>query len=280
MGSITQVLFCIILIINVSRKEMAILRMIDAHIHLDQYSDQELTSLLEDSQSIHALVTVSNHLTSCKRNLRLSQTFPKVKPAFGFHPEQPLPTDEEKSDLFTWIDSHRDEMIAIGEVGLPYYQRLDNKITPSQLEEYVELVEAFVKLANKYDKPIVLHAVYEDASVVCDILEKHSIVKAHFHWFKGDRKTITRMMRNGYSISVTPDIVYKEEIQDIVVNVPLERLMVETDGPWRFKGPFLGQMTHPNMMQLSISKIASIKKAKSIEVGNILLQNTRDFYAI
>ncbi|WP_373463263.1 TatD family hydrolase [Bacillus sp. SORGH_AS_0510] len=256
------------------------LRMIDAHIHLDQYSEQELTTLMEDSQSIDALVTVSNHLTSCKRNLQLSQTFHKVKPAFGFHPEQPLPTDEEKSDLFTWIDAHRDEMVAIGEVGLPYYQRLDNKITSSQYEQYVEFVEAFIKLAKKNDKPIVLHAVYEDASVVCDLLEKHSIGKAHFHWFKGDRKTITRMMRNGYFISVTPDVVYKKEIQDIVVNVPIERLMVETDGPWRFKGPFLGQMTHPNMMQHSISKIASIKNRKSTEVGDILLQNTRDFYAI
>ncbi|WP_413300241.1 TatD family hydrolase [Bacillus sp. 1P10SD] len=256
------------------------MRLIDAHIHLDQYGDQELTSLLGDSQSIHAMVTVSNHLTSCKRNLQLSQSFPKVKPAFGFHPEQHLPTDEGKSDLFTWIATHRDEMIAIGEVGLPYYQRLDNKITQSHFEQYMELLEAFVKLAKKYDKPIVLHAVYEDAPVVCDILEKHSIVKAHFHWFKGDSKTISRMMRNGYFLSVTPDVVYKEEIQDIVVKVPIERLMVETDGPWRFKGPFLGKMTHPNMMQHSISKIASIKNGKPNEVGHILLQNTRDFYSI
>ena len=259
---------------------MDIMRMIDAHIHLDQYSDQELTSLLDDSQSIHAMVTVSNHLTSCKRNLQLSQTFTKVKPAFGFHPEQPLPTDEEKSELLSWIDDHQDEMIAIGEVGLPYYLRLENKITASHFDQYVELVEVFIQLAKKYDKPVVLHAVYEDAPVVCDLLEKHSILKAHFHWFKGDTNRIKRMIENGYFISVTPDVVYKEEIQDIVAKVPLERLMVETDGPWRFKGPFLGQMTHPNMMEHSISKIASIKKGKPTEVADILLQNTRDFYSI
>jgi TatD DNase family protein len=265
---------------NVSKEGMDIMRMIDAHIHLNQYSDQELTCLLDESQLIHAMVSVSNHLTSCKRNLQLSQTFPKVKPAFGFHPEQHLPTDEEKSELLSWIDAHQDEMIAIGEVGLPYYQRLDNKITQSQFEQYVELLEDFVKLAKKYDKPVVLHAVYEDAPIVCDILEKHSIIKAHFHWFKGDSKTISRMIGNGYYLSVTPDVVYKEEIQEIVAKVPIKRLMVETDGPWRFKGPFLGQMTHPNMMQHSISKIASIKKGKPTEVGDILLQNTRDFYSI
>src|SRR5690606_40734669 len=65
------------------------------------------------------------------------------------------------------------------------------------------------------------------------LLEKYSVKKAHFHWFKGDNKTLQHMAENGYFISFTPDLMYEEEIQTIARNYPLEQVMVETDGPWR-----------------------------------------------
>lgn len=108
-----------------------------------------------------------------------------------------------------------------------------------------------------------MHAVYDDAPMACDLLEKHSIEKVHFHWFKGDGKTIERMIANGYFISVTPDVVYEQEIQQIVNAYPLERIMIETDGPWPFEGPFKGKMTHPAMMAESVKQIAKIKKFRS-----------------
>ena len=78
--------------------------------------------------------------------------------------------------------------------------------------------------------PIVLHAVYEDADIVCDLLEKYKVSRAHFHWFKGSDETMKRMMRNGYYISITPDVLHKEKIRKIVSYYPLEYMMVETDG--------------------------------------------------
>ena len=107
-------------------------------------------------------------------------------------------------------------------------------------------MKRFISFAKSVQKPIILHAVYEDAPLVCHLLEKHSIKKAHFHWFKGDQKTITRMIKNGYFISVTPDVCYEKEIRDLVSFYPLEQMMVETDGPWPFEGPFQGQ-THTSI---------------------------------
>ena len=90
-------------------------------------------------------------------------------------------------------------------------------------------IEKFIELASKYNLPIVLHAVYEDADIVCDLLEKYKVSRAHFHWFKGSDETMKRMMRNGYYISITPDVLHKEKIRKIVSYYPLEYMMVETD---------------------------------------------------
>jgi TatD DNase family protein len=256
------------------------MKMIDAHIHLDHYKDAEIKRIIEESQNIDALIAVSFHLESCKRNLQLAQTYKSVKPAFGFHPEQPLPAEDQQSDLLSWMNEHRHEMFAIGEVGLPYYLRQEHSVSAKQYDQYIELLEGFIQLAKRWDLPIVLHAVYDDAPIVCGLLEKYSVNKAHFHWFKGDAKTIARMIENGYYISVTPDVVYEEEIQQLVQMYPLDQMMVETDGPWPFKGPFTGEMTHPNMMEKSIRMIGKIKNVSVTEAAKILLQNTKEFYGI
>ncbi|OIK09728.1 DNAase [Bacillus sp. MUM 116] len=256
------------------------MRMIDAHIHLDHYKDDEIKLLLEESSMLDSFVSVSFDLESCKRNLQLARGYDRVRPAFGFHPEQPLPAEGERKELFKWMDEHRSEMVAVGEVGLPYYLRLEGKISPQEYQLYIELLDSFIQRAKEWEKPIVLHAVYDDAPVVCDLLEKYSLKKAHFHWFKGDKKTIARMRGNGYFISVTPDVVYEEEIQQLVAVYPLEQMMIETDGPWPFEGPFTGKMTQPNMMEESIRMIAGIKGLSVSEVTTKLYENTVSFYQL
>lgn len=254
------------------------MRLIDSHIHFDKYDDRDITHILKSSSNIYKLLSVSNDLESCKRNLELSNMFPKVEAAFGYHPEQKLPTEKEQIDLFDWIHHHKDEMIAIGEVGLPYYLKQSQNVSIHQYDQYIELLETFVQKAADWKKPIILHAVYEDAQIVCDLLEKYSIKRAHFHWFKGSNLTIERMIANGYFISIPPEVVYKEKIQKLVETYPLDKMMIETDGPWPFEGPFLCQMTQPNMMCESIKKIAEIKKIPLDEVAERLFLNTTSFY--
>lgn len=259
---------------------MMSIKIIDSHIHLDLYSKKEQQHIIDTMQNNHiaGLITVSNHLQSAKANYELSKMHPAIFPAFGFHPEQPLPTDVELEKLIRFTDSHREEIVAIGEVGLPYYLRKEQ--SDIENEPYIELLEEFIILAKTLEKPIVLHAIYEDAPIVIQLLEKHSVEKAHFHWFKGDGKTLEHIAENGYFISVTPDITYKERTQRIVKNFPLNQMMVETDGPWPFEGPFKGQMTHPKMIHESVKTISTIKNIDSKIVCKQLYENTRAFYAI
>ncbi|WP_042351822.1 TatD family hydrolase [Bacillus massiliigorillae] len=253
------------------------MKIIDSHIHLDTYCAEEQKQILAN-EDFSYLITVSMHLQSAITNLQLAKKDQRVQAAFGFHPEQPLPSEKEIQQLLTWMDEHQDEMVAVGEVGLPYYLRQEQAAV--DLEAYIALLERFILFAKETNKPIILHAVYEDAPIVCDLLENHNVTKAHFHWFKGSKETVKRMISNGYYISITPDICYEEEIQQLVQSYPLELMMVETDGPWPFEERFEGQMTSPSMIHESIKKIAHIKQVEIENVYEILYQNTIKFYEL
>ncbi|MEH7305463.1 TatD family hydrolase [Neobacillus drentensis] len=67
--------------------------MIDAHLHLDHYKDDEISQLMETIPQLDWLISVSFDLDLCKRNLKLTRKYQKVRPAFGYHPEQSLPTE-------------------------------------------------------------------------------------------------------------------------------------------------------------------------------------------
>lgn len=257
-----------------------IMPVIDAHIHFDQYKKKEQMRILDELETyqVKSLISVSCVFDSAQKNLALSRMDPRVKPAFGYHPEQPLPDEEELQNLLRFIEQYNEEMIAVGEIGLPYY--LKKKDSTIQTDAYIDVLEEFIKAAVQWNKPVVLHAIYDDAPVVIDLLEKYSIKRAHFHWFKGDKRTLQHMAENGYFISFTPDLVYEEEIQTIVRNYPLSQLMAETDGPWPFEGPFQGQMTHPKMIHESIRVLAKLKKKDLKEVYQSLQQNTEQFYSI
>ncbi|UOR13537.1 TatD family hydrolase [Halobacillus amylolyticus] len=251
---------------------------IDAHIHLDMYSEESRREIMQDLERYHidGLISVSNHTASAQMNLKLARQDKRIKPAVGFHPEQELPDDHQLERIFKLIDEHKEEMVAIGEVGLPYYSR---KKDPSlSLTPYIEMLERFIRLAVKLDKPIILHAIYEDANIACDLLEKHSVRKVHFHWFKSSPAMIRRLIENRYSISVTPDCLYEAEIQQLIEQYPLELMMVETDGPWPFEGEFKNERTHPKMIHESITKISEIKSLPLDEVYKQLYQNTVDFF--
>ncbi|WP_235821853.1 TatD family hydrolase [Gottfriedia acidiceleris] len=255
------------------------MKMIDAHIHLDSYDTSQREEILSkmERDEITAVISVSMDLKSSKKNLELKKQNKSVYPAFGFHPEQQIPSDEEVDKLIEWIKIHQHEMVAIGEVGLPYYKNLEEQI---DYVPYTLLLEKFISLAKELNKPIVLHAVYEDAETVCNLLEKYFIKKAHFHWFKGDDYTIKRMIKNEYFISITPDVLYENEIQDLVRKYPLELMMVETDGPWPFEGPFENEWTHPKFMHQSVTKIAELKDIDLSSAYKILYENTKKFYSI
>ncbi|MDP1512871.1 TatD family hydrolase [Paenibacillus sp. CMAA1739] len=268
-----------------SSNAAATVPLIDAHIHVDSYPPEQQEQLLASLADNHveSIIAVSMHLASSQANLRLAERWPGlVRPAFGFHPEQALPPQTELDLLFDWMDEHVQQMVAVGEVGLPYYNRLEATRSGDafDLAPYIALLERFVQFASKHNKPIVLHAVYEDADIACDLLERHDVTQAHFHWFKGSVATTERMARNGYYVSFTPDLLYEEEIGSLARQYPSNQVMAETDGPWSFEGPFTGQQTHPWMTAEVIRAYSKLTRQDEVAVRQLFYDNTRRFYSL
>ncbi|ARD48355.1 TatD family hydrolase [Sporosarcina sp. P33] len=253
---------------------------IDSHIHLDMYEEKDRVKILSelDENDVTALVAVSNDLASSYRQLELSGIDSRIKAAVGYHPEQAVPADEELQAILHVIDQTEHRLTAIGEVGLPYYLRQQQP--ELDMAPYLNMLECFVQKAAEYELPIALHAVYEDADIVCDLLEVYNVSRAHFHWFKGDDSVLQRIIANGYMVSVTPEVTYRPKIQHIVQQIPLLQLMVESDGPWPFEESFAGKLTHPSMLHESIKSIAGIKRMNAEDVYNEIYEATRRFYRI
>ncbi|CAM4115002.1 TatD family hydrolase [Saccharibacillus endophyticus] len=268
----------------------------DTHIHLEKYEPEQIAAMLEEFRAVDGefVVAVSMDLESARRTEALAERYPNlVRPAYGFHPEQPLPSAEDEEALFAWMQEQASlsvespesklplsRMTAVGEVGLPYYTRLEANERGETLDEdgYVRLLERFIMFAAKHDLPVILHAVYEDADIACDLLERHRVKRAHFHWFKGSESTVNRMIANGYCISFTPDLLYEEEIRALARLYPTRLVMTETDGPWPFEGSFEGRTTHPSMTEAVCREWAKLHGLTQQDARRQLIENARLFY--
>ncbi|MNG00845.1 putative deoxyribonuclease YcfH [compost metagenome] len=203
-------------------------------------------------------------------------------PAYGFHPEQPVPDEAATLQLFDWIRNRYAEgkIFAIGEVGLPYFTRTNAEQAGESFDEsgHMMLLDRFAALATELDRPIALHVIHEDGPKVCDLLERHGVRRAHFHYFKGDRATIDRMIESGYYVSITPEVLYDEQSRELVRLYPIELMMTETDGPWPFKGPFQDIETTPLLASDVVREIAVLKGIGVQQAAVLLAGNAKKLY--
>ncbi|MEB3752589.1 TatD family hydrolase [Geobacillus sp. FSL W8-0032] len=249
--------------------------MIDAHLHLDQYVrvDEQIKRWQE--AGITGVVAVSTDLRSSHRTLELKQRFPSfVYAAIGFHPERPMPNAADWNEWTSLIKQARPLLSAIGEVGLPYY----SAEAAAQLPRYCDLLAQIAAIAVDVSLPLVLHAVYDRAETALAIVQQAGVRHAHFHWLKASAKTVQRIVRCGYYISVTPEVCYRERDQALLSLIPLEQLLLETDGPWPFAGPFHGKPTTPLFLFDSVRTVAAHYGEGSERVKTVITANTKRLY--
>lgn len=247
--------------------------MYDSHIHLDQYSDEEIETIV---QQVDGVVAVATDLKSSQRLLHIRERFSTVHIAAGFHPEQPLLSDDEWHVFKQWIINHRQQLTAIGEIGLPHYLNREGKI--QDMASYELVLERFIKLAAELELPVVLHAVYDDALTVLTLLEQYRVKRTHFHWFKASDEVLQHVIDGDYMMSVTPDVIWNAKTRQVITQVPLEQLMIETDGPWPHEG--FTKTEIDRSLSAIIDVIAEIKGMDKTVVINKINSNTTTFYSL
>ncbi|UFJ42369.1 TatD family hydrolase [Brevibacillus humidisoli] len=250
--------------------------MIDAHIHLEQYPDEHIESLIEQwrAAGVEYVIAVSTNLPSSYRTLELQTRFPDfVRAAIGFHPEQLPPDETELDELLSLIRQERHRLAAIGEVGLPHYEL--SHLPSSALLHQQELLDRYAALGRELCLPLLLHAVHDKAALALDCLQRHPGIKAHFHWLKAPKAVVAEIVAAGFYLSLTPEVCYRERDQRLARQIPLEQLMLETDGPWPFSGPFTGQATSPMMLFAAAKTTAFLKGVPPEQLIRQCTENTR-----
>ncbi len=208
---------------------------VDIHCHIDQFEKKEIEGFLKNKNYI--VLGAATNYQSSKKLLDMKKVYPQLKISLGIHPEYPDHFNEYYK-VEQLIEDNLEHISAIGEVGLPYFY-LD-KLSQSEREQVLahstSILERFIKLGKKYDLPLILHAVFDTAPIALQLLEKHRVKKALFHWFEGDCDSLEKIISNSYLISVSPDIMFNREYSKFVDSIPIENICLESDGPWEYNG--------------------------------------------
>jgi TatD DNase family protein len=254
--------------------------MIDAHIHLDQYNSEFVNKAINTWQEsgIEGVVAVATNLKSSYEILKLKQAFPHfVRAAIGHHPEAPPPNNKDLEELFALVKSERHYLSGIGEIGLPTYQKKALLEQYSE-EEFYFVLDVFLQLAKEVNLPVALHAVHHESQIALSFLKKHHIQKAHFHWLKAPSDIIKEIISLGYYVSVTPEVCFRERDIELVKNVPVDQLLIETDGPWQHSGPFAERQTSPLLLKEICSCLSNILTIPLEDLTKQIYKNTNKLY--
>jgi TatD DNase family protein len=255
--------------------------MIDSHIHLDADQYADVAGLIKRARDagVNAVVTPGVAPNSNRRVLELAHAHPDfVYAAIGFHPERFDLTDDDLATTLAMVRLHREEICAIGEVGLPWYGE------PAHRSDVIErgrnILEAFAGVATELDLALILHCPHRTAAEALKIISDANVRRAVFHWHKSDAATTRAILNAGYFVSLTPEVVYRDRDQALARMLPLNQMMVETDGPWPYGGSFEGKPTEPAFIADVISAVASIRGNSIESVEQALAANAKTLFGI
>jgi TatD DNase family protein len=248
------------------------LPLIDAHAHLcDPVFDADRAEVFERAQKagIAAIVAVSEDIVDAQKNLQLAETYTMVRPAAGLYPTRL--SLEQAEEMRGFIRSHRDRLIAIGEVGLDYWAVQEE----SQRELQRDIFVGFTALALELNLPLNVHSRSAGRHAVALLLE-HGATRVQLHAFDGRYATALPAVEAGFFFSVPPSIVRSEQKRKLVKQLPLACLLIESDSP--VLGPTAQERNEPANAVLSIKAIAEIKGVSEAEVIEAVRENTRRLY--
>jgi TatD DNase family protein len=258
------------------------MRLIDAHIHLTSPRYTDLAGLVARAQQagVVGVVAAAVDEATSRQILAMVDTFPAfVHGGLGVHPERPI-TDDETARVMALIRQERARLVAIAEVGLPWYTVRERPDREALITAGEPRLQRFLRLAGELDLAVVLHAPHDTAARALALIQAEGIERAVFHWHKAAPEVTQAIVEGGYYISVTPETCYRGRDRELVAAVPLANLVIETDGPWPYAGEFEGHPTEPTFLSRIVDAVATIKGLEGQDVGEIIAQNTRKLFRL
>jgi TatD DNase family protein len=244
-------------------------RLVDTHAHLDEIENLDQAIGEARSAGVIAIVAVGANYESNNKALEIAQGYRGfVYPALGLHPWNLKPAEIEHNLEF--IEMHIDEAIAIGEIGLDYHKRVR---AVAEKDTQKSVLRQLLALARRYDKLVSIHSRYAWRDAL-DLVQEARIEKAVFHWFTGPSSVLRDIIEQGYFISATPAVEYHEEHRRAIKEIPLERLLLETDSPVVYgRGREFEFEARPAAVLKSLKGAANLRSVSENQIAEITTEN-------
>lgn len=240
--------------------------LIDTHAHLNFKDYNDLDKVIEKSiaKDVQKIICVSSNLSDSIRSIKITRKYEGVVfAAIGIHPQC---TDPENKDVIetqlekleNLILENRDTIFAIGECGLDFTEVAGEERKRS-IEEQDILFRGQINIARKYNLPILLH--FNKAHDY--FLENYSELKDFkgiFHCYVGGKKRLNKFLEFGnFMFGVNGLITYDDGLQQVIKEIPMNRLVLETDCPYLSPLPYRGERNEPAYATLIAQKLSEIK---------------------
>ena len=255
------------------------IELFDSHCHVDEPKfdgDREAVLLRMREAGVTRYAVIGSDVPSSRHAADYAAAHDGCYAAVGIHPHEASGYKEGDLDLLAeW--TREEKVVAIGEIGLDYYY--DH--SPRDVQQKV--CELQMELAYELGMPVAYH-VRDAHQDMIDLMKRH---KGHLsggiiHCFSGSWEIAKEYLKLGYSISFAGPVTFKKapKLQEAAVNVPLDRLLIETDSPYLAPEPVRGRRNEPTNVRHVAEKIAALRSMPLEELAAATTENARRVYRI
>lgn len=247
--------------------------LIDSHVHLN---DEQLFTKIEDlidkanKVNVIAFMVVGYDIESSKLAIELANMYDSVYAIIGIHPSE---ASYYKAEDLAWLEKKLSDpkVKAIGEIGLDFHW------DKSYMDKQKELFIKQIKLANKYKMPISIHmrdAVEDTYEILKEY--KDDSLKGVMHCYSGSKEFMQQFLDLNMYISLAGPVTFKnaKTPKEVAKEVPLDKLLVETDAPYLSPVPYRGKQNQPRNVEFIAKEIAKIKDISFKDLSDYTYNNT------
>ncbi len=252
------------------------MELFDTHSHYnDKAFENDLDEVLKKvyKSNVTKLVCIGYNLESSRKAIEIAKKYDYIYATCGISPNDVNENSIEELNEIYELAKNNDKVVAIGEIGLDYYWNKENK--ELQKEVFIKQIE----LANKLDLPITIHT--RDAHIdTIDILKQEKCLNTGiFHCCPLNVELIKKGIELGYYISFTGVITFKNAKPELAINeVPLDRLLIETDCPYMAPEPYRGKRNDSSYVIEVARKLAKEKNIEVEAIAKITYDNANRIY--
>jgi len=258
----------------------------DTHCHLDfAVFDADRSQVLDrcKEKGIERILVPGIDLVSSRRSLELAESEEIIFTAVGIHPNEGLKWNDNTLNELQDLAAHP-KVVAIGEIGLDYYRDR----APKKIQR--EVFRKQLKLAEDLRLPVVIHNRQAGVDLLKMLREWHTELKNSFspladkpgvlHSFSEDIGFAQEVTESNFFIGFTGPVTFlnAQGLQDVVVSLPVEKILIETDAPFLTPHPHRGKRNEPSFVRFIAEKIAELKNTKLATVAQVTTDNANQLF--